>query len=280
MAPLSPARFLDAWAPSWFGLGLPLLLAVAYAVPLLRLRRSGGQWPPLRSASYLGGIVVLAWSLAGPPAAYREAVPWMGAMGVGLVAAVVGLGLALGDPVALWETATGRTAGWLRGRLARAIMFPLVASVVSAAVLTIAFTSTWYARAQVSPGSWALLQLTALAIGLLVNLPLLSEDLLPAWCGPGLKTLLAFVDGLLDAVPGIVVMTTVDKWVGGALLAVAEAVGVPMIFAVLAGWVRSDAREAAEVDAHLDAQEAAGEGGTTPWWLADPDLARRYGRRE
>ncbi|WP_048555272.1 cytochrome c oxidase assembly protein, partial [Nostocoides japonicum] len=185
-------------------------------------------------------------------------------------------GLALGEPVALWERATGREARWLRGWVARALMFPLVASVLSAAVLTIAFTSDWYARAQVSATSWALLQLTALVIGLLVNLPLLSEDLLPAWCGPGLKTFLAFADGLLDAIPGIVVMTTVDKWVGGALLAVAEAVGVPMIFAVLAGWVRSDEREAAAVDARLDAQEASGDRGlTTPWWLADPDLARR-----
>jgi putative copper resistance protein D len=82
--------------------------------------------------------------------------------------------------------------------------------------------------------------------------------------------LFAFVDGLLDAVPGIVVMTTVEKYSGAALLAVAESVGVPMIFAVLIQWVRSDTAEAAAVDARLDAAEADGTFDTTPWWIREP----------
>lgn len=276
MPPLTAARFLDQWSVDVLGVVLPLLLVIGYAAPLVRVHRRGDSWPGWRVACYVAGVVVLVWSLCGAPAAYRAAVPWMGAMSVALVAAVVPLGLALGDPVALWESATGQPVGWLRGRLARVVMFPLLASVLSSTVLTLAFTSDWFTQAQVQDRAWSLLQLTALALGLLVNLPLLSEDLLPPWCGPGLKTLLAFADGLLDAIPGIVVMTTIDKWVGGALLAVAESVGIPMIFAVLTGWVRSDEREAAEIDARLDAQEDT----TTPWWMADPELARRYGRQE
>ena len=47
-----------------------------------------------------------------------------------------------------------------------------------------------------------------LLTGTLVVLPLLSTELLPAWCTHPVRAFLAFVDGLIDAVPGILVMTT------------------------------------------------------------------------
>ena len=262
----------SVWSIDPVGVLLPLAVSIAYA-GLLAVRRA--PWPLWRTVCWFAGVAVLAWSLLGPPAARRADTAWWGALGIALVAAVVPLGLALGDPIRLWENGR-RQQPWLRGRLARAVMFPLFASALSAAVLTVAFTGGWYDAARGQDGPWTLLVLAALAVGLLVNLPLLSEDLLPAWCGPGLRTLLAFLDGLLDAIPGIVVMTTVERFTGGALLAVAEAVGVPMIFAVLAQWVRSDEREARAVDAELDGQEAT----STPWWLADPELARRYRRTD
>lgn len=275
----SPAagRFFTAWSPDALGVLLPLLLVLAYAVPLVGQWRAGRSWPPWRVVCHVTAVLVLVWALNGAPAAYRGSYPWLGALSVGLVTAVVPLGVALGDPVGLWERATGRSARWLRGRVARAVMFPLVASVVSATLLTVAFTSGWYPAARVHAGPWAALQLSSFVVGLVVNLPLLSEDLLPVWCGPGLRTLLAFADGLFDAVPGVVVMTTVERFTGGALLAVAESVGVPMIFAVMATWVRSDEAEAKVVDARLDA--AAGDRSAElqrPWWESDPQLSQRF----
>lgn len=277
-------HLVTTWSPDFLGVLLPLVLLGAYAWPLARTWRSGRRWPVWRVACYAGGLLVLTCALDGSPAAYRATIPWLGGLSVGLVAAVVPLGLALGDPVTLWEQATGRSTRWLRGRLARAVMFPLLASALSAVLLTVAFTGPWYAAARAHETPWALLQLAVLAVGLLVNLPLLTEDLLPAWCGPGLRTLLAFVDGLFDAVPGIVVMTTVEKYTGGALLSVAEAVGIPMIFAVLLTWVRSDERDARVADARLDAAEAAalaegtGDGPAPLWWQSDPQLSRRFQR--
>jgi putative copper resistance protein D len=252
------------WHLDAIGVLLPLALAVAYAA-LLAVR--GGPWPAWRTVSWYAGVVVLAWCLLGAPAARRADTAWWGAVGIALIAAVVPLGLALGDPIALWENGR-RPVSWVRGRMARAVMFPLVASLVSAVVLTIAFTGHWYTAARTGDGPWTLLVLGALAVGLLVNMPLLSEDLLPAWCSPGVRTLLAFLDGLIDAIPGIIVMTTVERYTGGALLAVAESVGVPMIFAVLLQWVRFDERQARTVDAQLDAAEAAGEHDGTPWWVS------------
>jgi putative copper resistance protein D len=245
-----------------FGIGLPTLLLAGYVALLFAKRVS---WPVWRVVCWAAGVMVLAWAVLGQPAADRSHTSWWGALGVGLIAAVVPLGLALGDPVALWESGRRPLPG-LRGRTGRTLMFPLVASVLSATLLLLAFTDGWYADARRSELPWDLLVLAALACGLLVNLPLLSGDLLPAWCGPGLRSVFAFGDGLLDAVPGIVVMTTVEKLSGAALLAVAESVGVPMLFAVVIQWVRSDAVEAAEVDARLDAAELEGSYDGTPWW--------------
>jgi len=286
MPPLTAARYLTAWSPDALLL-LPVALAAGYVVLLVAARRAGHPWPAWRSATFLAATLVLAWSANGAPAAYRGSVDWMGTLSVGLTTAVVPLGLALGDPVRLWEELRGRRLGMLRGRVARALMFPVVASVIASVAVTLVFTTGWYAASRTSAGSWALLQVLVLVVGLLVNLPLLSEDLLPPWCTPGLRTLLAFTDGVADAVPAIVVMTTIDWVAGGALLAAAESVGVPMIFAVMVQWVRADEAEARETDAELDRLEAATAPGSVlaegpvldrPWWESDPQLAHRFRR--
>ena len=248
-----------------FGVLLPASLLVGYAA-LFRARRT--SWPWWRSLCWTAGVAVLAWCVLGEPAAYRAHTSWWGALGVGLVLAVVPLGLALGDPVSLWESGRRPVRG-VRSRVGRALMFPLVASALSVALLLLAFTSPWYADARRTEFPWDLLVVACLACGVLVNLPLLSGDLLPSWCGPGLRAVFAFADGLLDAVPGIVVMTTVAKYSGAVLLGVAESVGIPMLMAVLVQWVRSDATEARAVDVRLDAAEQDGTYDGTPWWQSE-----------
>jgi len=172
-----------------------------------------------------------------------------------------------------------------------------------------------------------------LIVGLLFVLPTLADDLLPEWATPPVRTFLAFLDGVADAFPGILVMTansllmphfpgfshaadslrgglshTLDqKYAGGALLAVAESIGVPMLAAVFIEWLRNDAAEARAADAELDRAEAerarieqshterAVPTRTTPlpetdqagapkpdqpWWLSDPRLADRYVNRD
>lgn len=285
MAPWSPSGLVTEWAPGPLLL-LPAVLALGYLALVTATRRVGGALPWWRVAVFLAGTLVLAWATNGAPAVRRADAMWWGTLSVGLTTAVVPLALALGDPVAVWERWRGHQVRWLRGRLARVVMFPALASLVAAAVVTLVFTGGWYDAALTSGGDWALLQVTVLVVGLLVNVPLLSEDLLPAWCTPGLRTLFAFADGVLDAVPGIVVMASIDWVAGGTLLAVSESVGVPMIFAVLAQWVRADEVEAREVDARLDAAEADAHVNTVdaepaderPWWESDPRLAHRFRR--
>lgn len=304
MPPLTGLRLLTTWAPDAL-VTLPVALLLAYGLLLVRARRADGpRWSPWRTISWVAGVLVLTWSVAGAPAAYRGSLEWMGALSAGLTSAVVPLGLALGDPLRLWERVGGAEVAWVRGRIARVVMFPLFASVLSAAVITTALTSGWFTAARTQTGPWWVLQVVLLVVGVLVTLPLLSAELLPDWCGPGLRTAFAFADGLLDAVPGLVVLAAGDSTTGQTLLATAEAVGLPMIFAVLLQWVKADEAQARVEDARLDRLEAQARVGratdppTTepaspvapvpgpspdrPWWESDPRFAGRYrtpGRR-
>jgi len=81
---------------------------------------------------------------------------------------------------------------------------------------------------------------------------------------------------------------------GGAMFGIAEAVGLPLLAATVLAWVRADAREAAAVDARLDAEraertaevaETAGRETPVaepvldrPWWETDPRFAHRRPR--
>jgi hypothetical protein len=81
---------------------------------------------------------------------------------------------------------------------------------------------------------------------------------------------LSLVDGLLDELPGIVVMITVNQVWGGILWAAAQPVVVPMITLIIVDWIRHDGNVAREIDSALDSIEAAGGSTSTPWWITEP----------
>ena len=196
-----------------------------------------------------------------------------------------------------------------------------LASVVATAVHLLLFVTPWLADSLrdgwLREATYALL----LGTGVLFTLPLLADELVPAWCTAGVRVLIGFADGLLDAVPGVVVMASPallgapvaaylaapdplwqQRLGGGAMFGIAEAVGLPLLAATVLAWVRADAKEAAAVDARLDAERSqrasartvaeagdmtAGPGPTAtaaepvldrPWWETDPRFAHRRPR--
>jgi cytochrome c oxidase assembly factor CtaG len=79
-----------------------------------------------------------------------------------------------------------------------------------------------------------------------------------------------------------------DQRVAGAVLwCIAEIIDLPFLVLVYRRWLRADARDAAEVDAVLDAERAAREAlpeteadRDAPWWLTDPTMQQRLHRPE
>jgi cytochrome c oxidase assembly factor CtaG len=160
-----------------------------------------------------------------------------------------------------------------------------------------------------------LLELQLVVTGCLFVLPLLGVEALPAWCTQPVRMTFAAIDGLLDAIPGIAVMTsgslvaggyygTVtrtwgptrswDQIIGGGLmLTIAEVVAVPFVAVLYRAWIREDATQAEAVDRALDLedlrrQESSApdqpEVANRPWWEVNPgplaDRASRYGWKD
>lgn len=294
MRPLTASSWLTAWQASPFGIVCGLVMLGTYVALWLRARRRGAGVSAWRLALFaVAGTGVLTYSLCGPVGVYSRVFLWVFGMQVGLLTAVVPLGLALGRPIDVMCAAFGsdRPARALSGRLARASMYPLVSTALAAVSVLLVFVTGYGQAAMGSDVVFAVLVVHLLAVGMLVVLPLLTDDLLPSWAGPGVRTLIAGVDGLVDAVPGIVLMTRSkllmprfpgfgghyaharrglspmldQRFTGGALLAVTEAIGVPLLVAVFIDWMRADAASAQQIDARLDAEQ--GHGASTPWWL-------------
>jgi len=325
LPPLTAQRWLTSWVADPLGILLAVGLTAAYAVCLVAARRRGARLPWLRTVAFLLlGVGTLVVATCGVLAAYRGTLFWVAAAQVAVLSAITPLGIALGDPVGLLGKAVGdrgsaRLSRLLRGRVARVLMFPLVSSLIAVGSLVLVFFTPYLETSVSSAGVRELLYLQLLVTGSLFVLPLLGEDMLPEWCTHPVRAMFAFVDGLADAVPGILVMTAPgllaarvpgfvhrtwgptplwdQKLGGGAMLGIAECVGLPFLGAVLVAWVRADDAEAKALDAELDRQRAAEAGAAVPgssrggpasaaapatppqrdrpWWETDPRFQER-----
>jgi putative copper resistance protein D len=193
----------------------------------------------------------------------------------------------------------------------RVLTFPAVAAI--AAILALLIVLRTPIAADAAQHRWAadLLAVAMLGIGGLFALPMLGVDILPNWCTPPVRFVLAFVDGLLDAVPGIVIMTgtgtlaggfydriqlpwstgayTDRQIAGGMMLSVSEVVAVPLTIALFRAWIREDEQLARQADqepvapgpADIAAPDGtpAGTGLQRPWWEVDPGGLGAEGHR-
>lgn len=208
--------------------------------------------------------------------------------------ALVPVGLALGDPVALARVTLpdrGRAAldRALAGPVVRVLTFPVVAAVLASVFLTAVFFSPVLREALLHASAMNALYLAALLVGCMAALPMLGAEILPEWCTEPFRLLLAFVDGLVDVVPGVLAMTTRQPLAGGwftdrvgdpnwdvhtagaLMLALSEVVALPIFFIVFFRWAaREGALDGPEATAVPG--QAAVEGEPTdpdrmrPWW--------------
>jgi putative copper resistance protein D len=311
---LTVGRLFSSWQADVPALLVVVLLGGLYGWGVLRLRRRGEAWPVARTAAFavlgLGTLVVATMSAL---AVYDRVLFWPAAVQNVLLDLIAPLGLALGDPLrlalrALPERAAARAQGALTGRLLRLLTFPLVSTaLVLTTELTIYFTP-YFETALANDWLHQLMYLQLLLAGSLFVLPVLTrEEALPAWCTHPVRAGLVFVDGIIDAVPGIVVMTHgtliagswylahAPSWApdvqhdqqlgGGAMVGIAELVAVPFLLAILVQWARTERAETVALDRRLDTElervtpvEAVVEGPelVRPWWETEnSEVAQR-----
>lgn len=321
MPPLTYARWLTAWSPDVPVLIISAAVGAVYGLAVRRIQQRGGTWPAAATswflAAGLGSLMLVTCSFLGT---YSRVLFWPLAVQDVLLLTLVPVGLTLGRPVALWRTYRPTSSRGPRpaGRIMRVLSFPLTGSIVAVALLLMVYTTGWDQARLEHPWLLETTRLVLLAAGFGFLWPLLGVDEGSGRTSYPVRAIVAFLDGLLDALPGLAVLGTghviaagyyarVDRvWgpaparaqqIGGtAMIALSELVGLPALLVLLLAWVRSDARQAQDVDARLDvisAAEAAAHpntlAGTTaadelvqrPWWEVDAgplaDRAARYG---
>jgi len=274
-----------------------VLAAAGYAVGFVRLRRSGQPVAWWRLGAFLvlglGGIAVCTMSSL---AVYQHTDLWALAIQMTLLISIVPVCLALGAPLDVARGLGGpawqaRWDGWLHSRAVRVLTFPVVAAVLGVVVQMYLYFGPLLGAALRSRVTMDATYLLVLVVGCLLALPLLGAEILPDWCTEPIRLLFAAVDGLLDAIPGIAVMTTgallaggfyrsradstadalaAEHLAGAAVLALAEVVGLPLLIVLFFRWAASETRRTPETRVSVGPEPVRTEDATTaldrPWW--------------
>jgi putative membrane protein len=298
-----------AWAWQPLALAGAALLTSWYARRVRVVRTAGRAWPTGRIGLFAVGIVLLVWTTCGFAGAYVDSLFWVWTAQQLALLLVVPYFILAGGPLLLGGARVQRV---VRSRFVRTLGNPLIGPALVPLLSVALFFGPlpgWAAAS--SPVLW-IEQLVVLVVGGLVVLPLVGLDLPRSSLAVGLSLAIGSFELVLDAVPGIALRLhrslstsffdhrALHGWspvalhdqqtAGSVLWCVAELLDLPFLVLVFRQWLKADARDAAEVDAVLDAERIArgehepeleGEKGPldAPWWLSDPSMQDRLRRR-
>jgi cytochrome c oxidase assembly factor CtaG len=277
---LTAVRGLTTWTFDLGGLLIVLALGVPYVVGRRRVRRAGLPWPAGRVVAYALGLLVVLVATMSFLGAYSYVLFWVTSVQVALLLTVAPVLLSLGAPVSLlteaWPGTRPAVDRLLGTPPVRLLTFPVVAAAVVAAVPFLVYWTPFFEATRRHHGLTWLLQVGVLAAGLLFFWPVLAVDREPVLPFAALAVVV-LMETLVDSVPGIVLWLSTTPMVGGYYLhvgrpwgrsvvsdqqfggvmlwGIGELVGLPLLFLVVARWVRADAREAARIDAELDLED-------------------------
>jgi putative membrane protein len=307
-----PAALLTHWTVQPVALAVVLVLAVGYT---LGVRRLAQPWPVGRTITFGLGLLALLWTTCGFAQVYARSLYWVWTSQTLILWLGVPLLVLFGHPVQLARASSGpggRVDTVLRSRPVRIIANPLVGPALVPLLSGVLFFGPLPGWAIQSTAVGWLLQPTLFLIGSLMVLPLVGLDEESSSLAVGLGLAIGSFELVLDALPGVVLRLnthlatsyftyrTQHSWspgglhdqqiAGGILWCVAEVIDFPFLVLVYRRWLRADARDAARVDAVLEAERAARQGlgddddappadRDAPWWISDPTMQERMRRR-
>jgi cytochrome c oxidase assembly factor CtaG len=304
---LTLARALTSWT-----LDLPVLVAVLaaaglYLAGMRRVRRAGQPWPAGPAVAFLAGgtgaLVIATMSFLG---VYQGVLFSVRAVQNVLLLLAVPLFLAMGRPLSLLIAARpgpgARAQAVVRSRAARVLTFPAITALALVIVPFLLYFTPWYEAGLRGDLVRELTYAALMVPGLVFFWTLLRVDPVPK-AYPYLVALwVTGAEVVGDAVLGLAVIADqhliagpyyqalgrpwgptlrADQVIGGgALWILGDLVGLPFLAAQLIQMIREDEREAAEVDAALDASAATAESTADsqpqPWWESDDRFTGRF----
>jgi putative membrane protein len=254
-------------------------IAILVALVVVAVRKRGSYDNP-RLAAWFGGVLVVAVATIGHLGGNPRQTFLATAIQFCLLFFLAPLLLALGTP---GPAKTGRLI---------ALLGPVLACVV-----TLVWFLTPWLKFSLSHGiAYQGGHLLLLAAGWLFCAPAVRSRDIEASAYPAL-ILVAFLELLLDAIPGIIITIRHDLLApsvflghhsavaahasqvrgGEVLWVISEILDIPFLAALVFQWVRADARHAAVVDARLDAHGPAPDPDNPgelqrPWWETDASV--------
>src|SRR5579863_9798942 len=284
-----PPKFTLTEAFTAWTVDVPMLVLIValggwYLLSARRVRRRGGQWGTGRTFTFivlgLGFWVIATMSWVG---VYQGALFYARATQTVLLVLVAPLFLMMGKPITLLieaQPAVGnRVAAAIGSRVAKVATFPAITTVALIAVpMTMYFTS-WYTAVFTSGTVRELTYLILMVPGLVFFWTLLRVDPVPREYPYAVAMWITAAEVIGDAFFGIAViadqtligaahyhavgypygpsLATAQVIGGGIIWILGDFVGLPFLAVQLIQMMRADKREAAEIDAALDARDAA-----------------------
>jgi cytochrome c oxidase assembly factor CtaG len=315
---LTVQRAFTEWTLDPWALGFVLLAAGLYLAGVRRVRRSGAPWAPGRIVAFcglgLGFCVIATMSWLG---VYQGVLFYVRAVQTILFLLLIPLFLAMGRPLSLTIAALPRTGprieAAIRSQTAKVATFPAITTMVLVIMPFLVYFTSWYVAGFHSVAVRELTHLALLAPGFVFFWTLLRVDPVPK-AYPYLVSLwVTGAEVVGDAVLGLAViadqnliagahyhavaypwgpsLSTSQVLGGGTLWILGDVVGLPFLAVQLIQMIREDESEAKEIDAELDARDAAraaaanagpGQAAVSealedrPWWESDPRFAGRF----
>ncbi len=278
--------------------------------------RDGGRWGSGRAFAFvvlgLGFLLIatMAW-----PGAYESVLFYARATQTVLLVLVVPLFLAMGKPLTLlteaYPNVGRRVERAVRSRAAKVVTFPAISTFLLVAVPMSMYFTSWYTAVFASGTVRELTYLILMVPGYVFFWTLLRVDPVPREYPYAVAMWITAAEVVGDAFFGIAViadqtligaahyhavgypygpsLATAQVLGGGIIWILGDFVGLPFLAVQLIQVMRADKREAAEIDAVLDARDAeraaanavttgTDEPGDTerPWWESDPRISDRF----
>ena len=282
-------RAFTEWRVDVPMLVLILLVGAWYLWSARKVRRGGGQWGSGRTFAFIvlglgfWAVAMLAW-----PGVYESVLFYARATQTVLLVLVAPLFLAMGKPLTLLIEAYpgigGRVERAVRSRAAQVVTFPAITTLLLVAVPMSMYFTTWYTHVFTSGAVRELTYLVLMAPGYVFFWTLLRVDPVPQ----GVPVRRGDVDHrrrggrrrvlrhrghrrpddprpprttTRSATPSAPAWPPARCIGGGIIWILGDFVGLPFLAVQLIQMMRADKREAEEIDAELDARDAARAGG-------------------
>lgn len=291
MIPLSGERILSAWTADVPVLVFVSVLGGGYLWAARRVR----PWSRARTAAFLAGLATVVLVTCSFLGVYDNELFWPRAVQVVVLLMITPLLLALGAPITLLLAAGAgrRLRQWGHGRVARALTFPLVISVVLIAPPLVLYLTPLYELTLRSAVVDELVRLLLVGCGFAYFWTRLRVDPTPREDHHLVSFGISFTEVIVDAALGLVLWLgplraagyyealarawgpdrRTDQIIGAGILWIGgDLAGLPFVGALFARWMRTDERQAEIADREPPS------GGL--WWENDPVLAERFKRRQ